>query len=303
MACKQFDTIVEAEMTASLSRRDFVRLSAAAAAATAAAPHLSAATLKVPLGLQLYSVRTLLPKDFDGTLAKLSSIGYKKVEAAGYFNKTATEWRSAMDKAGLRCVSTHHPLPLLKQHEDEYIEFAHTAGLEYIVSPTPSKKDPNAKGPMTLDDWKYSAGELNRIGEKVKAAGLRFGYHNHTPEFETLDGVLVYDELLRSTDPALVFFEMDCGWVVAAGKDPVTWLSKTPERFPLLHVKDMAKLPNGEWRSTVMGKGIIDYRPILRAATGLKQYFIEQEEFSGNTPEIIFDELRQDAEFMKNFRF
>jgi sugar phosphate isomerase/epimerase len=298
MACKQFDTIIEAEMTVSISRRDFVRLSAAAAAATAAAPHLAAATLKAPVGLQLYSVRALLPKDFDGTLVKLAAMGYKNVEAAGYYNKTAAEWRKSMDAAGLRCTSTHHPLPLLQQHEDEYIEFAHTAGLEYIVSPSPAKKDPTAKGPLTLDDWKYSAGELNRIGEKVKAAGMRLGYHNHTPEFQTLDGVLVYDELLHSTDPAHVFFEMDCGWVAAAGKDPVAYLSKTPERFPLLHVKDMVKGDNGQPHSTVMGKGFIDYRPILSAATGLKQYFVEQEEFQGD----ILDELRQDAEYMKKFR-
>ena len=302
MASKQIDTTIEAEMTASLSRRDFVRLSAAAAAAAAAAPHLAAAELKAPVGLQLYSVRNLLPRDFDGTLAKLGAVGYKNVEAAGYYNKTAAEWRRSMDAAGLRCTSTHHPLPLLKQHEDEYIEFAHTAGIEYIVCPTPAKKDPTAKGPLTLDDWKWSAGELNRIGEKVKAAGMKLSYHNHTPEFQTLDGVLVYDELLRSTDPSLVFFEMDCGWVAAAGKDPVAYLSKTPARFPLLHVKDMAKLPGGESQSTIMGKGYIDYHPILRAATGLKQYFVEQEEFSGNTPEIVLDELRQDADYMKSFR-
>jgi sugar phosphate isomerase/epimerase len=303
MACTQFDNFIEAEMTASFSRRNFVRLSAAAAAATAAAPHLFATTLKAPLGLQLYSVRTLLPKDFDGTLVKLATMGYKNVEAAGYFNKTAAEWRKSMDGAGLRCISTHHILQQLRGHEDEYIEYAHTAGCEYIVCPAPMKKDPNAKGPMTLDDWKWSAGELNRIGEKVKAAGMRFGYHNHTPEFETLDGVLVYDELLRDTDPALVFFEMDCGWVVAAGKDPVAYLRKTPERFPLLHVKDMVKGENGQPHSTVMGKGFIDYRPILRAATGLKQYFVEQEEYSGNTSEIILDEMRQDAEYMKKFSF
>jgi sugar phosphate isomerase/epimerase len=289
-------------MTAPLSRRDFVRLGAAATAAVAAssasASPLAPPVVKAPLGLQLYSVRALLPKDFDGTLARLASFGYKNVEAAGYYNKTAAEWRKSMDAAGLRCTSTHHPLPLLKQHEDEYIEFAHTAGMEYIVSPSPAKKDPSVKGPMTLDDWKWSASELNRIGAKVKAAGMRLGYHNHTPEFQTLDGVLVYDELLRSTDPALVFFEMDCGWVKAAGQDPLTWLSKTPERFPLLHVKDMVKGDNGQSHSTVMGKGYIDYRPILRAARGLKQYFVEQEEFEGD----ILDELRQDAEYMKSFR-
>ena len=94
---------------------------------------------------------------------------------------------------------------------------------------------------MTLDDWRWAAGEFNRIGEKVKAAGMTFGYHNHTPEFRSENGVVFYDELLRLTDPKLMVFEMDCGWVVAAGRDPVEYLIKTPERFPLLHVKDMVE--------------------------------------------------------------
>ena len=94
-----------------------------------------------------------------------------------------------------------------------------------------------------------------------------------------MDGVVFYDELLRLTDPKLVVFEMDCGWVSAAGHNPVDYLSKTPERFPLMHVKDMVPGANGKCHSTVMGRGKMDYGPIMRAATGLKHYFIEQEEF------------------------
>jgi sugar phosphate isomerase/epimerase len=107
--------------------------------------------------------------------------------------------------------------------------------------------------------------------------------------------VVFYDELLRLTDPKLVCFEMDCGWVAAAGRNPLEYLSKTPERFPLLHVKDMVKGANGEYHSTVMGRGVVDYRPILRAATGLKHYFIEQEEFDMDTMEA----LRLDADYMR----
>ena len=298
MACTQIDRTIEAEMTASLSRREFARLGAAAMAVTAAPRLAAAAQIKAPLGLQLYSVRELLPKDFDGTLAKVAALGFKNVEAAGYYNKTAAEWRGAMDKAGLHCASTHHPLPLLKQHEDEYIEYAHTAGFSYIICSSPMKKDPTVKGPMTLDDWHWVADEFNRIGAKVKAAGLTFGYHNHVEVFATVDGAMVYNELIGHTDPKLVVFEMHCGWVEAAGQDPLTWLSKTPERFQLLHVKDMVKDANGRSHSTVMGKGYIDYHPILRAAKGLKMYFVEQEEFQGD----ILDELRQDAEYMRSFR-
>ncbi|HEY1160171.1 MAG TPA: sugar phosphate isomerase/epimerase [Terracidiphilus sp.] len=278
------------------SRRTFLKASGAAvAAACAGAGRLAAAPLRLPIGLQLYSVRELLPKDFDGTLRKLRAAGYTEVEAAGYYNRTAAEFRHAMDQAGLRCISTHHPLSDLRPRLDELIEYGHNLGLDYIICPSPVRRDPQAKGPLNLDDWRWVAGELNRIGEKVKAAGMTFGYHNHGPEFGTEGGVVFYDELLRLTDPRLVVFEMDCGWVFAAGRNPLDYLSKTPERFPLLHVKDMARGANGEFQSTVLGRGAMDYRPILRAATGLKHYFIEQEEFDID----IMEALRLDAGYMR----
>ncbi len=280
------------------SRRDFLKTTGAVAAATLVnARNLAAAPLRLPIGLQLYSVRNLLPKDFDGTLHQLSAAGYKEVEAAGYFNKTAAEFRHAMDQAGLRCISAHHTLVQLRSQLDELIEFGHTLGLEYIICSSSGgvHRDPSAKGDLTLDDWRYVAGEFNRIGEKLKSASITFGMHNHVPEFAVENGVLVYDELLRLTDPKFVVFEMDCGWVTAAGHNPVDYLSKAPERFPLLHVKDMAKEASGQFHSTVMGRGVVDYKPILRAATGLKHYFIEQEEFDLDTMEA----LRLDAEYMR----
>jgi len=278
------------------SRRTFLKASGAALAATCAgAGPLGASPLRLPIGLQLYSVRELLPKDFDGTLRKVREAGYTEVEAAGYYDRTAADFRKAMDGAGLRCISTHHPLAVLKPRRDELIEYGQKLGLEYIVCPSPMHRDPAAKGPLTLDDWRWTAGELNLIGEKVNAAGMRFGYHNHGPEFGSEGGLVFYDELLRLTDPRLVFFEMDCGWVASAGRNPVDYLSKTPGRFPLLHVKDMVKGATGQMHSTVMGRGVVDYRPILRAATGLKHYFIEQEEFDMDTMEA----LRLDAEYMR----
>jgi sugar phosphate isomerase/epimerase len=277
------------------SRRTFLKTSAAAAAVTSVAPrHLSAAPLALPIGLQLYSVRELLPKDFEGTLHQLAAAGYVEVEAAGYYNRTAKEFRHAMDQAGLRCTSTHHAMEPLRAHLDELIEYAHDLGLAYIVCPWPTRPG-KPEGKLNLDDWRWVAGELNRIGEKVKAAGMTFGYHNHGPEFGNEGGVVFYDELLRLTDPKLVVFEMDCGWVFAAGRNPIEYLSKTPERFPLLHVKDMARNAKGEFASAVLGRGAMDYAPILRAATGLKHYYIEQEEFTIDTMEA----LRQDADYMR----
>jgi sugar phosphate isomerase/epimerase len=279
----------------SISRRDFVRLSAGAVAATSVAGNLAASPMKLPIGLQLYSVRELLPIDFNGTLAKLRAAGYTEVEAAGYYGRTAPEFRHAMDLAGLRCISTHHPLGILLKQQDELIEYGHRLGLEYIVCPSPVRRVPDAKGPLTLDDWRWVADQLNRIGAKVKEAGMIFGYHNHGPEFGSESGVVFYDELLRLTDPNLVVFELDCGWAASAVRNPVDYLTKSPERFPLLHVKDMVRGANGEFHSTVMGRGVVNYRPILRAAKGLKHYFIEQEEFDMD----IVEAIRLDAEYMR----
>lgn len=280
-----------------VSRRNFVKATGAAAAAAALGQRLAPAQVKhVPVGLQLYSVREQLPKDFDGTLHQLGAIGIKQVEAAGYFHKTAAEFRHSMDAAGLRCVSTHHALLELKPKLAEWIDYGHTLGLEYIIcSWAGVHRDPSRKGEMTLDDWRYAADEFNKIGEKVKAAGITFGYHNHWVEFGTENGVVFYDELLKQTDPKYVVFEMDCGWVVAGGHNPIDYLSKTPERFPLLHVKDLVKQPDGKFKNVVMGRGPIDYKPIMRAATGLKHYFIEQEEFQGDP----MSDLREDVEYMR----
>jgi len=283
------------------SRRTFLKASSALAAAAVAGPRsLLSAPLRFPIGLQLYSVRNLLPKDFDGTLHQLAAAGYKEVEAAGYFDKTAADFGNALQKAGLKCVSTHHQLTQLKTQLDQLIEYGQALGLQYIIcSWAGVHRDPSRTGELNLDDWRYVADQFNTIGAKVKSAGMTFGYHNHTVEFGKENGIVYFDELLKRTDPKVVSFEMDCGWVVAGGHNPVEYLSKFPERFPLLHVKDLVKQPDGKWRNVVMGKGTIDYRTIFRAATGLKHYFIEQEEFEGDP----MTELREDADFMKKLDY
>lgn len=278
------------------SRRSFLKASGmVAAAACFESDRTLSAPLRMPIGLQLYSVRNQLPKDFDGTLHQLSAAGYKEVEAAGYFDKTAADFGNALQKAGLKCISTHHQLVQLKTQLDQLIEYGQALGLEYMIcSWAGVHRDPTRTGDLNLDDWRYVADQFNAIGAKVQAAGMTFGYHNHTIEFGKENGVVFFDELLKRTDPKVVSFEMDCGWVVVGGHNPVEYLGKYPERFPLMHVKDMVKEPDGKWRNVVMGKGSIDYKPILRAATGLKHYFIEQEEFT-NDP---MTELREDADYM-----
>jgi sugar phosphate isomerase/epimerase len=277
------------------SRRTVLKSAAALAACTAL--RADAHRLQLPIGLQLYSVRNLLPNDFDGTLSQVRAAGYTVVEAAGYFDRSARQFRQSMDKAGLRCVSTHHTLKQLTTEFNTWVDYAHELGLEYIVCSSSGgmHRNPNATGAPTLDDWRWIAGEFNRVGEKVKAAGMTFGVHNHTPEFALIDGTLVYDELLRLTDPKYVVFEMDSGWVAASGHNPVDFLRRAPQRFQLMHVKDMIKGPNGEMRATEMGRGDVHYPPIMRAATGLKYYFIEQEEFDIDPMQA----LRIDANYMR----
>jgi len=266
--------------------------------------------LGLPIGLQLYSVRDLLPKDYEGTLRQLGALGYREVEAAGFFGHSPSEVKQAMDHASLRCVSAHYPLKDLLPKVDEVIQFGKDLGLKYIVCASPWLKDPSrvkdpgsraARDAMTLDDWRWNAEQFNRIGERVNAAGIRFAYHNHTAEFRAEKGVVFYDELLRATDPAKVTMEMDCGWVAVGGKNPADYLKRDPTRFSMLHVKDFnmsgVTAISEPPPSTEMGRGTIDYRPIFEAAkkTGIEHAFVEQEEFDMPAMEA----LKIDADYMR----
>ena len=233
-----------------VSRRKVLKTAAASVAGAAlwnSAPWLMANPLGLPIGLQLYSVRDLLPKDYEGTLRQLRAIGYREVEGAGFFNRSASDVKHAMDQAGLRCVSAHYPFGQLAPHVDEVIQFGKDLGLEYIICSWPGQSDASRANPsgadvnvaaMTLDDWRWNADQFNHMGERMNSAGIRFGYHNHTEEFRVKQGVVVYDELLRLTDPVKVTMEMDCGWVVVGGKDPADYLTRYPTRISMLHVKD-----------------------------------------------------------------
>jgi sugar phosphate isomerase/epimerase len=298
-----------------ISRRTFLKTASASAACAAlwnSAPWLMANALGLPLGVQLYSVRDLLPKDYEGTLKQLGAIGYREVEAAGFFDHTPGQVKQAMDHAGLHCVSAHYPMTQLNPKLDEIIQFCKDLGLNYIVCAAPMLKDPSrvkdpgsraAREAMTLDDWRWNAEQFNRIGERVNAAGMKFAYHNHTPEFRSENGVMFYDELLRSTDPSKVAMELDCGWAIVAGQNPVDLLTRYPTRISMLHVKDFkitaTTTPSNAPPSTELGRGTIDYRPIFAAAKKAKieHAFVEQEEFDMPAMEA----LKIDAAYMRNF--
>jgi sugar phosphate isomerase/epimerase len=296
-----------------VSRRTFLKTASASLAGAALwnnIPWLMANALGLPIGLQLYSVRDVLPKDYEGTLQQVASLGYQEVEAAGFFNHKALEVKQFMNRAKLRCVSAHYPLKDLLPKLDETVQYGKDLALQYVVCSSPWFKDPSrvkdpgsraARESMTLDDWKWNAEQFNRIGERISVAGMSFAYHNHTPEFRSENGVMFYDEVLRLTDPAKVNMELDCGWAAIAGQNPADLLTRHADRIKMLHVKDFkmtaATTPATAPHSTEMGHGTIDYRPIFEAAAKahIEHAFVEQEEF--DMPQM--EALKIDADYMR----
>jgi sugar phosphate isomerase/epimerase len=291
-----------------LTRRDFLKTSAAALTLATNARLLHASPFNLPIGIQLYSVREDLAKKFEPTLQTLASLGYREVEAAGFYDHSAAEFKAALKNAGLSCPSAHYNFKLVSTQLDQVLSFGHEIGLKYVVCSSPGKAPANAgaKGPLTLDDWKYNADNFNKIAEKVMAAGMTFAYHNHFHEFDPLaDGSIPYDHLLSLTDPAKVHFEMDCGWVVIGGASPADYLHKHPTRIVMLHVKDFVSIKRtvtGEPpAATELGRGVIDYRPIFQAASkaNIKHAFVEQEGY--DIPQN--ESLKVDADYMRKLNF
>jgi sugar phosphate isomerase/epimerase len=236
-----------------------------------------------------------LDKDYDGTLRQIAAIGYQEVETGVSPKRKATDVRKSLQDAGLRCQSLHMGFGGM----DEAIPYAKEIGAKYVISsvtlpkvPEPGKFDAKAfmvqLAALTLDDFKKIAARCNEMGEHAKKAGLQFGYHNHNFEFKPLDGGEVgYEVILRETDPSLVKFELDCGWMVAAGHDPVVYLTKYPKRYRLLHIKDFQPTASPSVgldesvrpKPAELGRGHIDYKPIFAVAkkTEVELYYVEQE--------------------------
>ena len=279
----------------SISRRIFIARAgmAAAGAALASAPGF-ARSAAYPPGVQLWTVKDELARDLDGTLGALATLGYRRVEAAGWHGRTPAQFRAAVAAAGLECVSAHYGLRDLLEDSESRLAFARDVGVTYVVasSPAPSKPlDPNKSWAlanaeaMTLADWRSNAAVMDRIGERARAMGLVFGYHNHSAEFLDYDGFMPMDEIVRLTDPANVVLELDLGWVAGAGQDPARMLERYAARIHLLHLKDLAtteRVPGkivADDRTTPIGSGTIDWRAVFRAAemAPIHSYFVEQE--------------------------
>jgi len=206
---------------------------------------------KKDIFLQLYSVRDDIKSDFNSTLTKVAAMGYTGIEAANYDNGkfyglTPESFKNEVEKRGMKVLSSHTGKALNDNISetnwtetwawwDTAIAAHKAAGMKYIVTPwMPTVK--------TLADLKAYCDYYNKIGEKCNAAGLRFGYHNHNFEFSKIEGETMYDFMLKNTDPAKVFFQMDVYWVVRGGQSPVDYFNKYPGRFELLHIKDNKEL-------------------------------------------------------------
>ena len=257
------------------------------------------------VGVQLYTVRDMMKDDFEGTIAKVAKIGYKEVEFAGYFGRTGQQVRAVVDKNGLKAVSTHVQYDELDDKFPSVIDTSKAIGLEYIVCPWIPEE--LRKSP---DIWKQASEKFNRCGELSKKAGIQFAYHNHWFEFLPVNGKLPYDELLKLCDAKLVKMEMDLCWITAAGADPLKYFRENPGRFPLVHVKDLKKLPavsEGGGQNfgdtvdlTSVGDGIIDWKKIFTHAdqAGIKHYIVEHDK-----PSDAIASIAASYEYLSKLRF
>jgi len=285
-----------------INRREFLVMTGATIATTRTGSSLASTPANhLKNGVTLTWLANDAMADLQGTLGKLAKIGYTQVEVFDGLSQNAKELRDLITASGLQCESmlfwrqfesTRSDLSTDFARDAELsrqIEFAHTLGVRYMVYayvPFARGQDRSstiaATKRLTLDDYKREAEIFNKIGAQTKKAGLWFGYHNHNFEFRDFDGTLGYDELLRSSDPALVKMEMDVGWVVAAGQDPTRYFKQHSGRFCCLHVKDVkVRDPNLEFRlePVEVGKGVVNWRAVLAAAqkAGVRRGYVEYE--------------------------
>jgi sugar phosphate isomerase/epimerase len=289
-----------------MNRRTFIEILTAAAVLPR---HLSWAAAEhriEKLGVQLYTVRDQMKADFDGTIAKVAAIGYKEVEFAGYFDHTPQQVRAVLDRNNLTSPSCHVEYAVLGDKWPSVIESSKIIGQSYIVCPWISEE--LRKQP---DIWQRAAETFNRAGEISKKSGIQFAYHNHWFEFLPVNGKLPYDMLLEQCDPKLVKMELDLCWITVAGADPLTYFNRYPGRFPLVHVKDMKKLPKVSTAGsqdfgssltdmTSVGSGIIDWKRIFAQSdkAGIKHYIVEHDK-----PEDPFDSIKKSYDYLIKLRF
>lgn len=237
-----------------------------------AAPH-------TPIGLQLYTVRTLAEANLPDVLKRVHAIGYEQVELYwNVYSHPARELRSMIRDSGLRAPSGHFDYDGL----DGKFSYAKELGVEWIVCPMLPKSQWTS-----LDGFHTAARQFNVWGKRAQDQGQRFAFHNHNYEFKKFDGKDGYEVLLAETDPSLVSLEMDAYWITQAGMNPVEMLGRLGERVRMIHLKDRKPdvptsqdLDDAASHFTPVGKGTLDWRAILAAAkrSGIEHYFVEQDQ-------------------------
>lgn len=278
------------------TRRNFIKTVSAATALSMVSPFdIFANTNKKYIGIQLYTIRKVLNEDFEGTMRKIGEIGFNSIETAGYnkrkfYGYKPKAFKKLAKDMGLKAMSSHAGVKM--NTLDHTIEDTLEAGMKYLVLPSVSHDRRKS-----IDDYKKLAEEFNVIGDKCNKSGLRFAYHNHSSEFENMDGQVPYDVLLKNTEKDYVTMELDTYWMVRGGYQPTDYFNKFPGRFELLHIKDMDATDSK--KTTEIGNGTIDFKAIFAAnnISGMKYYFLEQESFTMNE----FKSLAISYEYLKQF--
>lgn len=246
------------------------------------------------IGIQLYSVRSDMEKDFKGTLARIAAIGYKEVEFAGYFGNSPAAVRDELNRLGLSAPAAHIGTPdALKKDWEKTIQDGKVMGHQYLIV---AWIDPKER--TTLDDYRRHADLMNSAGEIARKAGVKVGYHNHDFEFAPIEGKLPYDVLLERTDPSLVAMELDLFWITKGGQNPQTYFDRYPGRFVAVHVKDMDGSP--QQKMVDVGRGKIDFARIFaqRDKAGIRHFFVEHDE-----PESPLGFAKASHDYLKQLKF
>jgi sugar phosphate isomerase/epimerase len=242
----------------------------------------SASTKRIPVGLQLYSVRNECANDLPAVLAAVAAVGYEGVEFAGYHGRSATELRRLLDDNGLRCCGTHLGIDALTGDElSRTVEFNRTLGNEFlIVASLPDERMADRQACLE------TARAFNEISQQVEAEGMRVGYHNHAADLRPLDGETPWDIVFAKTRPEVVM-QVDTANMFAGGGDPVQCLRKYPGRAATMHLKEYSSSNP----AAVLGEGDVDWPGLFSVVEtqGATQWFIVEYEAAAVPPLVAVE--------------